>query len=564
MPWQDDPYGLLRRLFWNEHAEDPDEGVFRVLGIVHLYAASGIHLYAFLQTLDAVAFPVARRFSIDLRWTKRVAIAAGLALLGWAWALQGFRPGFARPLVTFFVRRWGAQHGARFRLLAPLAVTLALDLLLDFGGGRGHYYLAITGGLLAMEWLERRRGTAGPFADERPAGPPPGVFVTHIALSIGSWILTAPLDLVLHHRIAWMTPVYSLLTLPVLSQLLYPASLLSLAIEGQIVHPLMVGWRATMSALVWIADHTPGPVHVTSAAIVASLLFTGAAVVIRSRARGWRLRARIAAASVLLSGAAVARPFLPATDAITQLSVGQGDALLVQLGGRRELVDAGPERGLRGSGWIEELGARDIPRIDTILLTHLDADHVHGLTHLLPWVEVGCIETHPRHWASEKGLHLAAFLRQRFPAIRHGTGECFRSGEVAWFGSEKTAGGNSWMAGVVIPLGPDRAYFAVGDGDQSQERQFRARFARRIAATPHRIWKLSHHGSRYSSDPDVLRSIGAEELWVSVGRRNPYHHPSPETLRRVQALGGVKLYRTDVDGALTAKTSQPSRETTFE
>src|SRR5688572_3308627 len=95
MPWQEDTYGLLHRLFWNESPSDPDEGVFRILGVVHLYATSGIHLYAFLQSVEAVAFPLSRRFGLPLRATKRTAISIGLLLLLWAWSLQSFRPGFA-------------------------------------------------------------------------------------------------------------------------------------------------------------------------------------------------------------------------------------------------------------------------------------------------------------------------------------------------------------------------------------------------------------------------------------------------------------------------------------
>ena len=133
MPWQDDPDGLLHRLFWNESQLDPEEGLFRIFGVVHLFATSGIHLYAFLQTLETVFYPWVKRLELDLRFAKRLVWVLAIALLFWAWWLQSFRPGFARPLVTFLIRRWGQHHGAKFRILAPLLGTLLLDFIFDFG-----------------------------------------------------------------------------------------------------------------------------------------------------------------------------------------------------------------------------------------------------------------------------------------------------------------------------------------------------------------------------------------------------------------------------------------------
>jgi beta-lactamase superfamily II metal-dependent hydrolase len=71
-----------------------------------------------------------------------------------------------------------------------------------------------------------------------------------------------------------------------------------------------------------------------------------------------------------------------------------------------------------------------------------------------------------------------------------------------------------------------------------------------LAAT---VLKVAHHGSRGSSTPEFLRAVGPLAAVISVGGRNPYGHPSPETLGRLAAAGAT-IYRTDQDGAVVLET----------
>ena len=60
---------------------------------------------------------------------------------------------------------------------------------------------------------------------------------------------------------------------------------------------------------------------------------------------------------------------------------------------------------------------------------------------------------------------------------------------------------------------------------------------------------VSHHGSRYSSDPEFLRAVGEDTAVISCGRNNSYGHPAPETLERLEKCG-IRIYRTDKEGAI--------------
>jgi len=67
------------------------------------------------------------------------------------------------------------------------------------------------------------------------------------------------------------------------------------------------------------------------------------------------------------------------------------------------------------------------------------------------------------------------------------------------------------------------------------------------------VLKVAHHGSRSSSGVPFLRAAQPLIAVVSVGARNPFRHPSPDALARLEAAG-AHIYRTDRDGAVMLET----------
>ena len=63
------------------------------------------------------------------------------------------------------------------------------------------------------------------------------------------------------------------------------------------------------------------------------------------------------------------------------------------------------------------------------------------------------------------------------------------------------------------------------------------------------ILKVGHHGSKNSTTPEFLAAVHPQIGIISVGETNPYGHPSPELLERLEGAG-VRILRTDRDGAV--------------
>jgi competence protein ComEC len=65
------------------------------------------------------------------------------------------------------------------------------------------------------------------------------------------------------------------------------------------------------------------------------------------------------------------------------------------------------------------------------------------------------------------------------------------------------------------------------------------------------IYKVCHHGSKYQ-DEELMRVLSAQIAIISVGAKNSYGHPAPETIAALTRIG-TQVVRTDIDGAIAIK-----------
>ncbi len=521
----DDPYGILASLFFHESRLRRVESLFRLVGFVHLFRSSGLHLFALFFWADRGIrfFLKGRGASPEAARVCSGVLHASLALA--TWVMQGFHFSWARPMMTHLLRSYFRTRGVRVRILFPLLFTAGLECILSrekgISPGAFHYYLAVAGSLVAME--------------SHPSDP---AWRLHARMAVYSWIPGAMWELGHDRLVSFMTPLYSWISIPPISSVLYPLAAGAKVVTGEFPAWVVGAWALWIELLVRLADHLPAFASVVEGSWVPAAVLVMLVDLVPVRNRLWILPALLMFCRLLWQPIPGKR--------VIQWDVGQGDAALLQTSGRNELIDVGPAWGADPSVWIRRLTRAGVNRIDSVLLTHLDADHRGGLDWLAPVVKIDCIEVHDPGRAVQKlpvALH---------PKLR-GKG-CIRNAELSWFRSPR-AGGNQWMAGLVFPLSSKQVFFALGDGDGKQERLYADWIGERYSNAKIRVWKAGHHGSKHSSDPILLARLKPTLIWISVGARNGYGHPSPEALERLVRSGGM-VHRTDVEGDLTSSSRE--------
>lgn len=233
---------------------------------------------------------------------------------------------------------------------------------------------------------------------------------------------------------------------------------------------------------------------------------------------------------------------------VSFIDVGQGDATLVQTGGRSYLVDGGdPEA---GPGVIDFLRSRGVEELDAVVATHPDADHIGGLPDVLDAFEVSTVYVS----GDTKGTTTAnAFLR----AVRDEGAKVFeaRAGlRLDWGGAEATvvappgelfSDSNENSVALLITFGEARVLL-TGDAERAAEEYM----STGPYTGPVAVLKVGHHGSSSSTTPLFLSRFRPEVAVISVGE-NSYGHPTPQTLRRLKTVG-AEVFRTDVHGDVIA------------
>ena len=281
----------------------------------------------------------------------------------------------------------------------------------------------------------------------------------------------------------------------------------------------------------------------------------------------WISALALAALSVLVA----AYPFPPRVDAgkleVTVLDVGQGDSLFVAFpNGRTMLIDGGGQPGSETTGGYRSgmdigeqvvspyLWSRGLKRLDVVALTHAHHDHLDGLRAVLDNFHVGEL------WLGrdEETPAFESLVRQ---ARRHGVpisheaqGTQFAwagvKGEILWPADPTPAGEASNDDSLVLRLQDGAVRFLLPGDIQERVEDGLVRDHAPVSA---QFLKVPHHGSKTSSTEMFLAAVAPQVAVASVGESNPFGHPAEAIVERYRRAG-VRLLRTDRDGAVTALT----------
>ena len=244
---------------------------------------------------------------------------------------------------------------------------------------------------------------------------------------------------------------------------------------------------------------------------------------------------------------------------VVACDVGQGDALVIQSRGRTALIDVGADEDL-----IDKcLSALLIRRIDLLVLTHFDFDHVGGLAGAIKGMEVataiisGFPDDRPATAISLERLDEAGVsVVIANPSISGVLGDY--SWKILGPSKEATEAKDSNDASVVMVfLGPELDLLLLGDlGESGQQRIATAAKKILVSSTKPLILKVSHHGSNDQS-AELHESLRPELSLVSVGSTNGYGHPGKQLLDLL-ARSGSEVLRTDLSGSIAVSVEADS------
>lgn len=220
--------------------------------------------------------------------------------------------------------------------------------------------------------------------------------------------------------------------------------------------------------------------------------------------------------------------------------VGQADSTLVKYKNKIMLIDAGNNED--GKNIVKFLKDNGISKLDYIVGTHYDEDHIGGLDDIIENFDIGKFylsnggELGPNYYNLEKTAKKKN-LAITIPKV--GDKIDFGDVDMEVMAASKFDGKNDNNASIVIQAKyGSRKYLFMGDLEKQEEAK--------------RKWnevdvlKAGHHGSNTSSTQEFLNQVKPKYVFVSAGKNNKYRLPNVKAMERIEKTG-AKIFRTDVN-----------------
>lgn len=240
---------------------------------------------------------------------------------------------------------------------------------------------------------------------------------------------------------------------------------------------------------------------------------------------------------------------------VTFLDVGQGDSIFFKSGKTSYLMDG-------GSSDVKQVGtyrilpflkAKGIRKLDYMIVSHTDRDHINGLIEILERVE-------------KKEFRVGYLMLPKILNSDHSYKKLEKLAEKANVKVYYIEKGMKWEKEKlkVLCLHPNKNFLVsdknecsmilslqygffsmllTGDVEQEGEKEILSHLK------THDVLKIAHHGSKSSSTEKFLEKVNPKIGVISCGFNNAYGHPHKEVIERMKKRK-IKLYNTSLNGAI--------------
>jgi competence protein ComEC len=491
------------------------------LGLLHLFCISGMHVVLLTVLL--------RKLLVYLWWDREVIDWLLICLLPLYLIIGGGATSLIRATIMAemgLLHRYlhlDALDGWAISLLAGLVIDPSLLLTL---GGQLSYLLSFM-----LQVLPRQ--------------------LTSFKQAVLLNLVSVPSILSFVYELHLLSFLASYVVIPVFAVVIFPAVIIAaccycfmpamtyLINDGLLIFHRLLDWCSRL----------PGEILFGKPPLFLALLLfilTVYAIDHRSLKRVWLM----VAGTYLLTMALI---HVPLKGEVVFFDIGQGDAIIIREPFNRQvlLIDTGGKVNFGRPSWAKPVSSRDdgeriivnylksqgIDHLDTIFLSHHDADHIGYLPSILAHLTVDQIVV-PAGMEKQPALLKRLAEGTSRPSLVPVTDQVqlqtlplqilhpFAPGEAKNEDSLVLAG----------QFGGARFVF-TGDLDRENEKKVMEKYPNLRAD----ILKLGHHGSKTASDPAFLHQLQAQYGIISAGRFNRYHHPDDITIANLRQANIIPL-----------------------
>ena len=505
--------------------------LYSSLGIIHLFALSGMQVGFFMDGFKKLLL----RLGLTQEKLKWLTYPFSLIYAG----LTGFSASVVRSLLQKLLAQHGVKGLDNFALTVLVLFIVMPNFFLTAGGVLSCAYAFI----LTMTSKE---------GDGLKAVARESLVISLGILPILSFYFAEfqPWSILLTFVFSFL---FDLVFLPLLSILfalsfLYPVIQLNFIFE----------WLEGMIRLVSQVASRPWVFGQPNAWLLILLLISLALVYdLRKNIK------RLAVLSLLITGLFFLTKY-PLENEITMLDVGQGESIFLRdVAGKTILIDVGgkAESDKKIEKWQEKtttsnaqrtlipyLKSRGVAKIDQLILTNTDKEHVGDLLGVTKAFHVGEILVSKGSLKQKEFVVELQATQTKVRSVTMGENLPIFGSQLEVLSPRKMGDGGHEDSLVLYGKLLDKYFLFTGNLEEKGEKELLKQYPDLEVD----VLKASQHGSKKSSNSAFLEHLKPEMTLISVGKNNRTKLPHQETLTRLEGINS-KVYRTDQQGAIRFK-----------
>lgn len=491
---------------------------YQTNGISHLFAISGMHIHI----LSSIIILVLKKFNIKEKTQYKILTAFLLFYL----LLVGITPSIIRG-VLFFLLFFQNRLYLELPKSTIILITIMITLLISpyaLVSAAFWYSFTISIGLIY-------------FSDKENS-----YWKSLLKTSILSFLLSLPISLYYFYQINLLSILYNLFYIPLMTIIFFPLTLITLLVPlVEPIYQLCINifektslYLSTIKIFILIFPKVSIIIYLSYLILIFLIL-----------------KKKTTKFKIIFFFLLLIHYFYPLLikDFIKIIDVGQGDSILLYSKGKSALIDTGGKisydknyisKTVTKYTTIPLLKSLGIKKLDYVLLTHGDLDHMGEIFYLKDHFSVGKIYINQGSKNSlEKKLIKTEEVDIASENMTKKIGNFYLTEINTEFKDENTSSSVYYLSNNNITM------LLMGDATVETEDYLLLNYDLKVD-----IIKLGHHGSSTSSSERFLSKLKPKLALISVGKDNNFNHPSKEVLKRLKTLN-ISYLTTINSGTIT-------------
>ena len=519
-----DEKGYLTMLIYGKKNIDADTySYLQDLGVVHLFAISGLHISIFTMLLEALL----KKIKMGLR---NFIIIIFLIIYA---SLLGFPASVMRALTMFIFLKIFSFLKEKFKMSFKTyeIMLLSTSILLIINP----YFLYDTG------FLYSNLCTFGLvfYNDKTKNYLLKSLKTTYIAT-----IFSLPITVCLNYSYNLLTPLFNIVFVPFISFLFYPICLITFLFPFFL--PVLKILIKLLELLTIVFTKVSINIILPKMSIIVIIIYYLNIFLLSKYKKVYYHLFNILFLLIYPYGYSLDNSLN-----VYYLDVSQGDASLIISPRKKEvtMIDTGglttDENYYTAKNIIKFLHSINIKKIDNLIISHGDFDHIGNAFYLVNNIKVGKVIFNNNEF-NELETNLIKILQDKKIEFQKGNSN-LQGKYLTWqFLNTRLYDNENDNSLVTYLKYQDYTFLFMGDASKLTEEDV----IKKYKLPKIDFLKVGHHGSKTSSSKEFISKINTKYSIISVGRKNKYGHPNKEVLNN---LDNSKIYRTDQDGSIMFK-----------